>query len=1424
MQSPKEECQHAAICIEGTSRALVQSNTLQNNSGIGIQVQDSACPTLERNTVSAPNLPAIRFAGKSSGTIRNNVLTSKGNHVLVVSGDASPNIEKNTSGKKRPAIPLSDQAQGACTSETEGDVQTMLEERAKGLLNAEIGCDHPQDMMQDLDVIPLSRGQKVPGRRGEPPVTDVALRTPTKSFSQIKVLLKLRWLLRLHSACCELDYKMCSLRNIILGMQYVVLQECAEAECDSIFDTKVQQNVGAHLHLESVLDDIADQLYRSLGKAHRAFLEYVGSCDPMRSVHFSQIDSPLTPPQVQSNEQLAMAVDTIFVTNFLRQSQRETPCSLQELFDDMEALNLQLPEIPPLNGAQNLRAWALAKTKPTPESRQKGLGEDMVKLAQLDAVLLCAAIELHSPEVTATESELQDWKVLVNVPDTSSQFGGAPEPINFGSTGRKPGVSPTNAKINHMERPQLSPVIIDAVVHIMQHHFTFPEGIRTRLHRLLFEEYGLTTEQAQSVEIAATTNIDGKRLTEDVLWNIDQKEKARLRKYFVDTGKDTSHLLAPSLVPSPWMQGKLAKFSAVAQSIPGLDGSHGSVACALDVNLHVAFIKDRFQKVRIVGFLAKQRRRLAEGGAARGGWAARGEAVEMAAALGQMASLELAVELVAQVGGVVAASAPATVVLVATGPGLAVASTRNGLTMEVTKKIQLRKLQKRALLGNAIDLITLSAGINACEKGEQWHLALACLEHHHKLQLRPAAEWRLALQLLEEVKRRQLDPGRNIISFCAAISACEKGSAWPMALNLLELQGWRFPNQVGTKDPAVETDPDVAIVSAVMSACAAGSGSMADGAVLSACAVPAWCLALDLAEADGAVDVLSFNAAAWRSWTQAIAANRKVLRPGASDEMGMDDLPPMVILDKLPSEKQQAQRQFRSPGTDEKSGWRHLAEGKMLALNAQAIAQDARRTGGTTTVLLHLSQAFDVEVLARFQGCTTFQSAAGHRSTHVQPRAEAVKIHRILHEDATSIRRSLTLPALLVSQREITETDFSVFMFRLNHKSKSTGAHHPVATRAIHVVPLVPGMASKGAKGFPLGQGPDGFKGKGFPGKGMPGKGFPMQKGALPKGMGKGPPGQPGPQVPHPGMCKGGGPQGPHPGPCKGYGMAHPGGLTAPAPMAPMQPQPAPEIRPQASPSPAPADAVKASPAARRKTLGPLMPPLPPTALRPDSPVQAPEEFGGSPAAEGASGNQMPTAAADPVATVAPAAMPAKPSEPARPAPSMSAPAPPEPAPASTPACAPPPGAASAPAMPGMPGMPSMPSANGVSRREASRKTATQLRSELNRLREEMERQSAQGKTSSPDAADELKEELRRLQKQLEESERENQELRAKQSAPGESAPRRRGRKSMRNRTMDLTAHRNADWEEAGGTSAEESDVSDNGEDLDALLGLAKVR
>lgn len=425
--------------------------------------------------------------------------------------------------------------------------------------------------LQDVWASLLSKPQKgqMPRKSASsvPLVQDVTLKTPTKCFPQIRILLKMRWLLRLHSACCELDYKMCSLRNIILGMQYVVLQQCAEAECDDLFDTKVQQNIGAHLHLESVLDDIADQLYRALGKAHKAFLEYVSTCDPLRSVHYSQVDSPLTPPQIQPNEMLASALDTIFVANFLRQSRWEQTCTLSELFADLRAMDIPVPELPPLRNAQNLRAWALAKTKPSPENRERGGGEDMEKLAQLDAVLLCAAIELGSPEVMATEAELFPPESIVNIPQNpSSSPGGAPEPKNFGSTGRKPGLGPSNAKVMFAEKPQLAPRVVEAAVHIIQHHFTFPEGIRKRLHRLIYDEYALTKDQVQALSVAAVTNIDGKRLDEDVLLNIEKKEKARLRKYFADTWKDTSHLLAPALVQAPVTVGKLAKYAESPKS------------------------------------------------------------------------------------------------------------------------------------------------------------------------------------------------------------------------------------------------------------------------------------------------------------------------------------------------------------------------------------------------------------------------------------------------------------------------------------------------------------------------------------------------------------------------------------------------------------------------------------------------------------------------------------------------------------------------------------------------------------------------------------------------------------------------------------------------------------------------------------------
>ena len=60
-------------------------------------------------------------------------------------------------------------------------------------------------------------------------------------------------------------------------------------------------------------------------------------------------------------------------------------------------------------------------------------------------------------------------------------------------------------------------------------------------------------------------------------------------------------------------------------------------------------------------------------------------------------------------------------------------------------------------------MVSQSASISACEKGEQWEAALG---------------------LLQEMVRRSLTP--NVVSCSAAISACEKDEHWEAALGLLQ--------------------------------------------------------------------------------------------------------------------------------------------------------------------------------------------------------------------------------------------------------------------------------------------------------------------------------------------------------------------------------------------------------------------------------------------------------------------------------------------------------------------------------------------------------------------------------------------------------------------------------------------------------------
>ncbi|CAK0851248.1 unnamed protein product [Prorocentrum cordatum] len=88
------------------------------------------------------------------------------------------------------------------------------------------------------------------------------------------------------------------------------------------------------------------------------------------------------------------------------------------------------------------------------------------------------------------------------------------------------------------------------------------------------------------------------------------------------------------------------------------------------------------------------------------------------------------------------------------------------------------------------NIFSYSAGISACEKGEQWQPALALLSEMREAKVSPdviytysagisacekGKKWQLALGLLSEMCEATVEP--NIFSYSAGISACEKGRA-----------------------------------------------------------------------------------------------------------------------------------------------------------------------------------------------------------------------------------------------------------------------------------------------------------------------------------------------------------------------------------------------------------------------------------------------------------------------------------------------------------------------------------------------------------------------------------------------------------------------------------------------------------------------
>ena len=118
-----------------------------------------------------------------------------------------------------------------------------------------------------------------------------------------------------------------------------------------------------------------------------------------------------------------------------------------------------------------------------------------------------------------------------------------------------------------------------------------------------------------------------------------------------------------------------------------------------------------------------------------------------------------------------------------------------------------RKISWTVVHGSA--LVSYSAGISACDRGEQWLRAMLLLGEMREAKLEPdvigcnagisacgkGEQWQRALALLSEMCEAKLEP--DVISYSAGISACEKGEQWQGALALLsEMREAKFEPDV----------------------------------------------------------------------------------------------------------------------------------------------------------------------------------------------------------------------------------------------------------------------------------------------------------------------------------------------------------------------------------------------------------------------------------------------------------------------------------------------------------------------------------------------------------------------------------------------------------------------------------------------------
>lgn len=375
----------------------------------------------------------------------------------------------------------------------------------------------------------------------------------TANFHHILLLLKLRWLLKLHSALCELDHRIVSLKNFITGLHRLSLQHLTSVPCDNNFGTR---GLKQELNIIALLDDLIEQLQRSMGQGFGGFVHFVQSCDSRRALCYSTAD--LCSPKVQSNGHLSEMIDDIFMAHYLK-----LPPSTNKIIDfftDLEAFGIQLTNVYPLQ-LDTIKWWMSSTSEKTKLVREKS--------AQLQALRAVVSIEME---------ELGNYAV-----------------------------SDLDAK------PELIESAMDPIFKIVGSHNTFPAGFRNRLVECLQTQYTMSEKHSQTLAIMTQMNLDLAKLSADQMNTLQAREIERLHMRAEQLHDPDVTCMLPSLVPMAMRIGFNAEYTVDAtlpkdlrpyrsQSVPQLATMEGRDKFRVPLITGPLIYDHKLQTLRTTGY------------------------------------------------------------------------------------------------------------------------------------------------------------------------------------------------------------------------------------------------------------------------------------------------------------------------------------------------------------------------------------------------------------------------------------------------------------------------------------------------------------------------------------------------------------------------------------------------------------------------------------------------------------------------------------------------------------------------------------------------------------------------------------------------------------------------------------------------------